>query len=150
MAESIQAAILQTATAVQDGKISALLRRGDPAEAKEEIDVDAVARSPGVIDTHAHFREPGFTHKEDLKQEHGAAMGVTFAVDMPNVRPTINSVERFVEHRELAAKKAYVDYCHWTGPADLAEIKDLWMRAHLGLKSSCGRIQRETIHTCLN
>ncbi|HPU62459.1 MAG TPA: hypothetical protein PK300_10060, partial [Bacillota bacterium] len=48
--------------AVQDGKISALLRRGYPAEAKEEIDVDGLLVLPGVIDTHAHFREPGFTH----------------------------------------------------------------------------------------
>lgn len=123
--------------AVKDGKISALLRRGYPAEGKEEIDVNGLLVLPGAIDTHAHFREPGFTHKEDIETgTRGAAMGgVTFAVDMPNVRPTINSVERFVEHRELAAKKAYVDYCHWAGPpADLAEIKDLLSAGALGIK----------------
>ncbi|MCR4427607.1 MAG: dihydroorotase family protein [Firmicutes bacterium] len=123
--------------AVQDGKIAALVRRGEPLESRQTMDATGLLVLPGAIDTHAHFREPGFTHKEDIETGTKAAAvgGVTLAVDMPNVRPTINSVERFIEHRELAATKAVVDFCHWAGPPqNLDEIKDLLDVGALGIK----------------
>ena len=30
------------------------------------IDADGLIVAPGLIDTHIHFRDPGFTYKEDL------------------------------------------------------------------------------------
>ena len=40
---------------------------------------------PGVIDTHVHFRDPGFPAKADFATESRAALagGVTSVIDMP-------------------------------------------------------------------
>ena len=44
---------------------------------------------PGVIDTHVHFRDPGFPDKADFATESHAALagGVTSVIDMPNTKP---------------------------------------------------------------
>jgi len=53
--------------AVSQGKIIAL---GKPPALPESADsiIDAKGKKviPGLIDTHTHHRDPGFTHKEDL------------------------------------------------------------------------------------
>ena len=80
------------------------------AEATITIDASGMYVLPGVIDTHVHMREPGFTHKEDITTatQAAAAGGVTLAVDMPNVKPSTNSYERTVEHKEMTSSKANV------------------------------------------
>ena len=48
---------------------------------------------PGVIDDQVHFREPGLTHKANIKSESKSALagGVTSFMEMPNTNPqTIN------------------------------------------------------------
>src|SRR5947199_10267599 len=53
--------------AVSQGKIIAM---GKPPALPESADsiIDAKRKKviPGLIDTHTHHRDPGFTHKEDL------------------------------------------------------------------------------------
>jgi len=122
---------------VKDGKIENIVKKGTPVKAMEEIDASGLLVLPGIIDTHAHFREPGYTHKEDIETGTKAAAvgGVTMAVDMPNVKPSINSPERFEEHRQLASQKAVVDFNHWAGPPQKREeIKDLMDLGALGIK----------------
>ncbi|MFV0503494.1 MAG: dihydroorotase [Lachnospirales bacterium] len=48
---------------------------------------------PGLIDLHVHLREPGFTHKENIKTgtKSAAAGGVTTICAMPNTKPVIDS-----------------------------------------------------------
>jgi dihydroorotase (multifunctional complex type) len=123
--------------AIRDGRIEGLLARNATVTAKKEINAHGLLVLPGIIDTHAHFREPGFTHKEDIESGTRAAAvgGVTMAVDMPNVRPTTNSPERFETHRKLAEQKAIVDFNHWAGPPqDLEQIKDLMDMGAMGIK----------------
>ena len=36
------------------------------AEGEEILDITGLTIAPGLIDTHIHFRDPGFTYKEDL------------------------------------------------------------------------------------
>lgn len=50
-----------------------------------------VVRLPGMIDVHAHMREPGATHKEDFSSGTAAALagGVTMVLAMPNTNPAI-------------------------------------------------------------
>ncbi|MBR2749349.1 MAG: hypothetical protein IKD97_05665, partial [Firmicutes bacterium] len=51
---------------VNDGKIVAIVKPGEELpEAETVYDAEGKHILPGLIDTHVHMREPGFTHKED-------------------------------------------------------------------------------------
>ncbi|MBM4280192.1 MAG: dihydroorotase [Deltaproteobacteria bacterium] len=56
------------------------------------VDVDGCWVMPGLVDLQVHFREPGFTHKEDLLSGSRAALagGVTTCIVMPNTQPTLD------------------------------------------------------------
>jgi len=49
---------------------------------------------PGIIDDQVHFREPGLTHKADVKSESRAAVagGITSFIEMPNTKPQATTV----------------------------------------------------------
>lgn len=100
--------------AVRDEKIVAILGLDEPVVAKKTIDAGENPVIPGLIDTHAHFRDPGYTHKEDFY--HGtiaaAAGGVTTVFDMPNVDPPTTTVDRLKAHLENAQSKAVIDFGH--------------------------------------
>ena len=53
------------------------------------VDVTGLHLIPGAIDVHVHFREPGYTHKEDWETGTKAAAmgGVTTVFEMPNTNP---------------------------------------------------------------
>ncbi|MBO4753365.1 MAG: amidohydrolase family protein [Bacteroidales bacterium] len=72
---------------------------------------------PGVIDTHVHFREPGLTQKADIESESRAAAagGVTYVLDMPNVKPTTTTPEALTEKHSLYQQKCLVNYGLWYG-----------------------------------
>ena len=79
-------------------KIGAGLRnRLTCAELKEcqIIDAAGLTVAPGLVDVHVHFREPGFTHKEDITTGAKAAArgGVTTVVLMANVKPQVDNPE---------------------------------------------------------
>lgn len=59
--------------------------------------------APGLVDVHVHFRDPGFTHKEDILTgaKSAARGGVTTVVLMANTKPTVDTQEtlRYVLER---------------------------------------------------
>jgi dihydroorotase len=59
------------------------------------IDANKMLISPGLIDMHVHLRDPGQTHKEDIKSGTNAAAagGFTSIACMPNTRPPIDNLE---------------------------------------------------------
>jgi dihydroorotase len=59
------------------------------------IDGSGLICAPGFVDLHVHFRDPGFTEKEDLASggEAAAAGGFTTVCCMPNTRPAIHNTE---------------------------------------------------------
>lgn len=124
--------------AVKNEKILCISSSGQMQhDALKVIDVEGCHVLPGLIDSHVHMREPGFTHKEDITTatQAAAAGGVTLAVDMPNVKPSTNSYERTVEQKKLAATKAVVDFNHWVGPpADLKELGKILDEGVIGIK----------------
>lgn len=58
------------------------------------IDAEGLIIAPGLIDTHIHFRDPGFTYKEDLHTGSLAAAkgGITSVICMANTSPAVDSV----------------------------------------------------------
>ena len=70
---------------------------GDDLSSKKQqltvIDAKGCIVTPGLIDMHVHFRDPGQTHKEDLITGSKAAAkgGFTTVCCMPNTNPVIDS-----------------------------------------------------------
>lgn len=82
---------------IEDGLIKEISPSisSDYFEYDDIIDAKGMVVSPGLIDIHSHFRDPGFTHKEDLLSgaESAAAGGYTTVILMANTNPKIDSVE---------------------------------------------------------
>ncbi|MCQ2497657.1 MAG: dihydroorotase [Lachnospiraceae bacterium] len=59
------------------------------------IDATGLLIGPGLIDTHVHFRDPGFTHKEDIftGAEAAKAGGYTGIVLMANTNPKVDNAD---------------------------------------------------------
>lgn len=108
-------------------RIVGLYPRGSEPIARRHIDAGDMVAMPGLIDTHAHFRDPGFTHKEDFAHGTSAAAlgGVTTVMDMPNVQPPTSTVERFLAHIENARPQAVVDFGHNAAGTNPEEIRGL-------------------------
>lgn len=62
--------------------------------------------APGLIDVHVHFRDPGFTYKEDLESgaRAAAAGGYTTVVCMANTKPIVDHLETLAGLRERAGR----------------------------------------------
>ena len=86
---------------VKDGKIVKIAPdiscASDAAATEKEkiIDASGMIVGPGLIDTHVHFRDPGFTYKEDIHTGSLAAAkgGFTTVVCMANTKPTVDNVD---------------------------------------------------------
>ena len=98
--------------AIKDGKIVGIGDRNHMPEADEVIDALGKLVLPGVIDSHVHFREPGYDYKEDWATGTAAAAmgGVTTVFEMPNTNPPTGTVEALKDKHRRAADKAYVDF----------------------------------------
>lgn len=59
------------------------------------IDAAGKVVAPGLVDVHVHFRDPGFTYKEDIHTGAAAAAkgGYTTVVLMANTKPIVDNVE---------------------------------------------------------
>ena len=66
-----------------------------PMEPCQVIDAEGLLVAPGLVDVHVHFREPGFTEKEDIVSGAAAAArgGFTTVVMMANTKPAIDNKE---------------------------------------------------------
>lgn len=69
----------------------------DVSGEKQIIDASSMIAAPGLIDVHVHFRDPGFTYKEDLNTGSAAAAagGFTTVVCMANTKPVVDSVDLY-------------------------------------------------------
>ncbi|MEM9825433.1 MAG: dihydroorotase [Planctomycetota bacterium] len=101
---------------IQDGKF-ADLRAADDVPATRVIDASGLHLMPGVIDDQVHFRDPGLTHKEDLRTASRAcaAGGVTSFLEMPNTQPPAVTVAGVHAKQRIAAEKSLVNYGFYIG-----------------------------------
>ena len=102
------------AVVVVGDQIAAIAGPGDEPPATRRVDAMDRIVIPGLVDTHAHFRDPGFTDKEDFTTgtRAAAAGGVTTALDMPNVDPPTTTADRLTAHLANAAARSIVDFGH--------------------------------------
>ncbi len=83
---------------LSDGKIAAIGSEDlhlPSDENLEILDASGLVLAPGLIDTHVHFRDPGYTAKEDIDTGATAAKrgGFTTVVMMANTNPVIDTSE---------------------------------------------------------
>ncbi len=92
---------------IGEGKI---LKIGEISDSKtlkkcEKI-IDATNKivAPGLIDAHVHFRDPGFTYKEDIKTGamSAAVGGFTTVICMANTNPLVDNLETLIYVRRRA------------------------------------------------
>jgi dihydroorotase len=121
------------------------------AEDDERV-VDASGKRllPGMIDTHVHFREPGYSHKETWTSgsRSAAAGGVTAVVDQPNTDPPTVTGAAFDEKAGLA-DASLVDFginggvtAHWDPETLLS--RPLFALGEVFLADSTGDMGIET------
>ncbi|MBO5292111.1 MAG: dihydroorotase [Lachnospiraceae bacterium] len=96
---------------IQDGKIAEIAEPGELTEETADAYMETVQENgltdlkvlnlegcqiaPGLVDVHVHFRDPGFTHKEDIETGARAAAkgGFTTVVLMANTKPAVDNPE---------------------------------------------------------
>lgn len=85
---------------------------GKDVSGKRVIDASGKYVIPGAIDSHVHFRTPGYDYKEDWQTGTGAAArgGVTTVLEMPNTNPPTGTLEALKMKQDIAARQAYIDY----------------------------------------
>ena len=94
--------------------------------ADQTIDAGGKWLFPGVIDDQVHFREPGLTHKADIRSESRAAVagGITSFMEMPNTQPQTLNQELLEAKYAIAAANSYANYSFFMGASNdnLAEV----------------------------
>ena len=91
---------------IEDGMIRSVGRNLKAGESDRILDAEGLAVLPGLVDMHVHFRDPGYTMKEDLITGSRAAArgGVTTVLAMPNTKPVIDSPGKAAAVLEKAAR----------------------------------------------
>ena len=95
---------------VIDGKISAALTEDQKRFAKK-IDATGLVVTPGLVDIHVHFRDPGQTHKESIRTgtQAAAAGGFTSVICMPNTSPVCDNAGTIQRIRDKVTREAVVN-----------------------------------------
>jgi dihydroorotase len=117
---------------IVDGKIAEVGSIGPQVEKGVQKVIDAAGKlvTPGLIDIHVHFREPGDEEEETITSGSTAAVaaGFTSVVCMPNTKPPIED-ETDVEYVHRKARKARKTHVYTMGAitkgqegAELAEM----------------------------
>ncbi len=78
-----------------DGKICDIADSISVPETEDVIDAGGLTIAPGLVDTHVHFRDPGFTYKETLHTGSLSAAkgGFTSVICMANTSPVVDNPE---------------------------------------------------------
>ncbi|CAI8293788.1 MAG: Dihydroorotase [Owenweeksia sp. TMED14] len=132
--------LIKNALLVNDGKIheaDILIRDGrieriDKSISTDKnivkiIDANGSYVFPGIIDSQVHFREPGLTHKGDIKSESMAAIagGVTSYIEQPNTIPSATTIKELEKKYSRAALVSWANYSFNLGATNdnLEELK---------------------------
>ena len=80
---------------INDGVIEEISENICPTDDENIVDARGLTIAPGLIDTHVHFRDPGFTYKETLHTGSLAAAkgGFTSVICMANTSPVVDNTD---------------------------------------------------------
>lgn len=103
--------VVAASVAIEDGVIVAVGHDDVVPAGREEVRADGLYLLPGAIDSHVHFRDPGYPHKETWQSGSAAAAcgGVTTVFDMPNTNPPTGTVDA-LRLKLKAAERSYADF----------------------------------------
>ncbi|HEY3316464.1 MAG TPA: amidohydrolase family protein, partial [Bacillota bacterium] len=144
---------------VKDKKIAAVgkdLGSSEAAEGAKVVGARGKLVVPGLIDIHAHLREPGFEYKEDIASGTRAAArgGYTSVVAMANTKPVIDSASLVSFVKERAAATGVVNVFP-VGAAtkgqkgeELAEIGDMAAAGAVAISDDGHPIQNGEVMRC--
>ncbi|APU71556.1 Dihydroorotase [Companilactobacillus crustorum] len=95
------------------------------AKDSQIIDAKFQLVTPGLVDVHVHFREPGQVHKETIAtgSEASAHGGFTTVGAMPNVIPVPDDAEKFAKQIELNQTNSIINTLQYA-PVTKAETSD--------------------------
>jgi dihydroorotase len=93
---------------VEDDIVAEVAGGGELTTQGEVVDCDGLVIAPGLVDLHAHLREPGREDKETVEtgSRAAAAGGYTAICAMPNTEPVADHAGVVLEVRALADKAA--------------------------------------------
>ncbi|HEY9000169.1 MAG TPA: dihydroorotase [Mucilaginibacter sp.] len=86
----------------------------------QTINAEGLHLFPGCIDDQVHFREPGLTHKADIRTESRAAVagGITSFMEMPNTVPNTLTQELLQQKYEIASHNSLANYSFFMGASN--------------------------------
>jgi dihydroorotase len=110
---------IQSDLFIKDGFIEKIAGTID-VKADKEINAEGLHLFPGCIDDQVHFREPGLTHKGDIRSESRAAVagGITSFMEMPNTVPNTLTQQLLQDKYNIAAKNALANYSFFMGASN--------------------------------
>jgi len=81
--------------AIENGVIAKIAENIPVLEGDTVYDCTGKYIGPGLVDVHVHFRDPGFTYKEDIESGSVAAArgGFTSVILMANTRPAVDNTD---------------------------------------------------------
>ena len=97
---------------IEEGKIKGIGQFTETAESFEQvIDAKNGLITPGLVDVHVHFREPGFEYKETIEtgSRSAAKGGFTTVCAMPNLNPVPDTPERLTDMYQRIEKDSMVN-----------------------------------------
>ena len=80
----LETGLYEGCLSICEGKIAKIGKEPSLPRAERVVDAEGKLVLPGLVDLHVHFREPGFTHKEDFYTGSCAAVaGGAVGEDLP-------------------------------------------------------------------
>ncbi len=128
---------------INNGKFERITKIAPSNENEYQV-IDATGKIaiPGIIDDQVHFREPGLTHKGEIRTESQAAIagGITSFMEMPNTNPQTTTQQALQAKYDLADGKSFANYSFYMGSTNdnLGEIVKTDPKTVCGIKVFMG------------